>query len=426
MERLINDFQAWLSKWLLYIGTNDHWAGIISTVILFAILAIVCLVVDRILRNLMRNTGGKIAKKSKSNWDDLLIQNRVFAAMAHLAPILLIDFFAPKIFDEDSIVLAIVLKLNTVTLIILGMVIINRFLNTVQAILSEMEHLRSKPLASFFQLAKIIIAGLLIILLISILANKSIMYFFGAFGAISAVLILVFKDTILGFIASIQLSVNDMVRVGDWVEMPKYGADGDVIEINLTTIKVRNWDKTITTVPTYAFISDSFKNWRGMQETGARRISRSIFIDQHSVKFATPEMIDRFKKIHLLKDFIPQKEREIEEYNKEKDVDVTMVSNGRRMTNLGIFRNYLTFYLKNNPRINQDMFIMVRQLEPTAYGIPLQIYAFADTIAWAEYEPIQADIFDHTLAVIHQFELSIFQNPSGSDLRKLGENMAKN
>lgn len=425
MERLITTFQHWLANRMKFIGFNDDYAFIISTAVLFILLACLCLIVDRLLRNAMRNTGGKIAKKSKSNWDDLLIQNRVFAAMAHLAPILLIEIFAPMIFEEDSIFLAILLKLNNVVLIILGIIIINRFLNAVQAILAEIEHLRNKPLASFFQLAKIIVAGLLIILLISILANKSIMYFFGAFGAISAVLILVFKDTILGFIASIQLSVNDMVRVGDWVEMPKYGADGDVIEINLTTIKVRNWDKTITTVPTYAFISDSFKNWRGMQETGARRISRSIYIDQHSVKFASAEMIERFKRIHLLKDFIPQKEKEIAEYNKEKNVDVSMVSNGRRLTNLGVFRNYLTFYLKNNPKINQDMFIMVRQLEPTEHGIPLQIYAFANTIAWAEYEPIQADIFDHTLAVIHQFDLSIFQNPSGSDLRQLAGKLEK-
>ena len=422
MEKLINRFQDWLGHKIEYLGLTEYFAEITSKAILFLLLAVFCLIVDRIIRDVMRNTGGKIAKRSKSNWDDLLIENKVFAAMAHLAPILLIDVFAPMIFDEESVFLAILLKLNTVALVLLSMIIINRFLNTVQAVLSEVEYLRSKPLGSYFQLVKIIIGGLLIILMISILADKSIMYFFGAFGAISAVLILVFKDTILGFIASIQLSANDMVRVGDWVEMPKYGADGDVIEINLTTIKVRNWDKTITTVPTYSFISDSFKNWRGMQETGARRISRSIFIDQHSVKFATPEMIERFKKIHLLKDFIPQKEKEIQEYNKEKNVDVSMVSNGRRMTNLGVFRNYLTFYLKNNPKINQDMFIMVRQLAPTEHGIPLQIYAFADTIAWAEYEPIQADIFDHTLAVIHQFELSIFQNPSGNDFRQLANN----
>ena len=426
MENLIDRFRLWLNETLTFLGVNLELADIITTLVLFILLAILCFIVDRLLRDFMRKIVGSVAEKTKTQWDNLLIKNRFFAALAHLAPLLMIDIFSRMIFEPDSIFLVILLKLNSAALIILSILIINRFLDTVQDVLSGIEHLKSKPLASFFQLAKILIAGLLLILLISILANKSIMYFFGAFGAVSAVLLLVFKDTILGFIASIQLSANDMVRVGDWVEMPKYGADGDVIEINLTTIKVRNWDKTITTVPTYSFISDSFKNWRGMQETGARRISRSIFIDQHTVQFASPEMIERFKKIHLLKDFIKEKEMEIEQYNKEKNIDVSMVSNGRRMTNLGVFRSYLTLYLKNNPKINQDMFIMVRQLAPTEHGIPLQIYAFADTIAWGEYEPIQADIFDHTLAVIHQFDLSIFQDPSGADLRELGKKLSPN
>lgn len=418
---MLREFKNWLFDQLMYLGASEALADFITVSAIVLSILLIGHIFGRLIRKIVIAILDKVAKKSSNNWDDLLIQNRVFLAIANLIPFILLEALVPHIFDDKNKWIAVFLKINHSIFILISIVIINRLLNTVQAVLSGMELFKSKPLPSFFQLAKIIIGGLLIILMISILVDKSIMYFFGAFGAISAVLILVFKDTILGFIASIQLSANDMIRVGDWVEMPKYGADGDVVEINLTTVKVKNWDKTITTVPTYSFISDSFKNWRGMQETGARRISRSIFIDQHSVQFASAEMIERFKKIHLLKDFIPEKEKEIEAYNREMGLDVSLVSNGRRMTNLGVFRQYLTLYLKNNPRINQEMFIMVRQLEPTPNGIPLQIYAFANTISWGEYEPIQADIFDHTLAVIHQFELSIFQNPSGSDFRRVLE-----
>ena len=235
----------------------------------------------------------------------------------------------------------------------------------------------------------------------------------------TAVVILVFKDTLLGFIGSIQLSANDMIRVGDWISMEKFGADGDVIEINLTTVKVRNWDKTITTVPTYSLISDSFKNWRGMQETGSRRIARSIFINQSTIKFADQELIDRFKKIHLLHDYIVNKELEVKKYNEENKIDTAMVSNGRRITNIGTFRAYLVSYLKKHPKINQDLTVLVRQLDPTINGIPLQIYAFSKDIEWVNYEGIQSDIFDHILAVISQFELSLFQSPSGADFKKV-------
>ncbi|MEC8832404.1 MAG: mechanosensitive ion channel domain-containing protein, partial [Bacteroidota bacterium] len=265
-----------------------------------------------------------------------------------------------------------------------------------------------------------IIIGLVLgILILSILANRSIMYFFGAFGAMTAIVLLVFKDTLLGFIASIQLAANDMIRVGDWVQMDKYGADGDVIEINLTTVKVRNWDKTISTVPTYSFISDSFKNWRGMEEAGARRISRSIYINQQSIKFCDAELIERFRKIHLLAPYIERKLKEIEQYNIENKIDTSQVSNGRRITNIGTFRAYLLSYIQHHPKINKDLTILVRQLAPTELGIPIQIYAFCNDIVWVNYEAVQSDIFDHALAVVSQFDLEIFQSPSGSDFQKL-------
>ena len=300
-------------------------------------------------------------------------------------------------------------------------VLLFRVLNVLKTIIGRLESFKDKPLDSFFQLAKIIITIILTLLVLSILAKTKITYFFGAFGAMTAVVILVFKDTLLGFIGSIQLSANDMIRVGDWITMERYGADGDVIEINLTTVKVRNWDKTITTVPTYSLISDSFKNWRGMQETGSRRIARSIFINQASIKFAEQELIDSFKKIHLLKDYIHNKEDELKQYNLEREIDTSMISNGRRITNIGTFRAYLVNYLKNHPKINQELTVLVRQLEPTTTGIPMQIYAFSNDIDWIKYEGIQSDIFDHVLSVVPQFELSLFQSPSGADFKNVLE-----
>jgi miniconductance mechanosensitive channel len=232
---------------------------------------------------------------------------------------------------------------------------------------------------------------------------------------------LVFKDTILGFVASIQLSGHDMVRIGDWIEMPKYGADGDVIDVSIHTVKVRNWDKTITTIPTYGLVSDAFKNWRGMSESGGRRIKRSLHIDMNSIKFNTDEMLERFKKFDLIKEYIADKQEEINGYNKEHETDTSQLINGRRQTNIGVFRAYIIAYLKNNPKIHQNMTFLVRHLEPTQHGLPVQIYVFSNDQAWANYEAIQADIFDHLLAALPEFELSVFQSPTGSDFARLGK-----
>jgi miniconductance mechanosensitive channel len=235
----------------------------------------------------------------------------------------------------------------------------------------------------------------------------------------AAVLILVFKDTILGFVASIQLSANNMVNVGDWISMPKYNADGDVIDIGLNTVKVQNWDKTIATIPTYALVSESFNNWKGMEESGGRRIKRSINIDMKSVGFLDQDQIEKFRKYYLLADYITAKEKEIAEYNSSLEVDDSVVTNGRRMTNLGTFRAYLENYLHNHPKVNQDMTLLVRHLQPTDKGMPLEIYLFSKDQVWANYEAIQADIFDHILAIMPQFGLRVFQSPTGDDFQKL-------
>jgi len=406
-------------EYLMEMGLNPFLSEVIVILILLLLLIAVGLIVDRIVKNILLNSFIRFAKKSKTDWDDLLIENKVINAIAHLAPIMVIFYFLPLILDHHQTLVDWIDRLGNILLIFVAIIISFRLLNTLKAIISRIEIFKDKPIDSYFQLIKIAVGITLGILILSVAFDKSIYHFFGAFGAMTAVLLLVFKDTILGFIASIQLAANDMIRIGDWVQMTKYGADGDVIEINLTTVKVKNWDKTITTVPTYSFISDSFKNWRGMAETGARRISRSIFINQHTVKFADQSLIERFKNIHILKDYIQKKEIEIKADNEDKQIDTKQVSNGRRMTNLGCFRVYLLNYLKNHPKINQELTILVRHLEPESNGLPLQVYAFSNDIEWGNYEAIQADIFDHIFAVITQFELEIFQNPSGSDFKKL-------
>lgn len=240
----------------------------------------------------------------------------------------------------------------------------------------------------------------------------------------TAIILLIFKDTILGLVASVQISSNDMVRVGDWVEMPKFNADGDVIAINLNTVKIRNWDKTISSVPTFYFISDSFKNWRGMQESGGRRIKRTIWINIRTVKFVDPGARERYRKYFLLKDYIGIRQKEIEEYNTRHDFDESALINGRRMTNIGVFRRYVELYLRNHDQIKQDMTLLVRQMPSEDKGLPIEVYCFTNTTAWAKYEEIQSDIFDHLFAAVSFFDLEIFQQPSGSDLSRYFDNRA--
>jgi miniconductance mechanosensitive channel len=269
------------------------------------------------------------------------------------------------------------------------------------------------PIKGFIQVFKIIIYFTAAIFIISILLNKTPIYLFSGLSALTAVLMFIFKDAILGFVAGIQLSANRMVATGDWISMPKYGADGDIVEIALTTVKVQNWDKTITTIPTYALITESFKNWRGMSESGGRRIKRAISIDMNTIGFCTEDMLRRFGKIQYISDYIEKKKIELQEINKIEQVDTSSLVNGRRMTNIGTFRAYVEAYL------NKEMTFLVRQLAPTEHGLPIEIYVFSKDQEWANYEAIQANIFDHILAVVPEFDLRVFQDPSGSDFSKL-------
>jgi miniconductance mechanosensitive channel len=304
-----------------------------------------------------------------------------------------------------------------VTIVLITLYIIIRFLNTLGDVLLDKPKLNDKPVASYIQLSKIVITILLIVLMVSIAFNIDPIVIVTSMGALTAILLLIFKDTILGFVGSIQLAANDMIRIGDWITMEKFGADGYVTEINLATIKIQNFDKTITTIPTYSFISDSFKNWRGMLDSDGRRVMRSINIKIQSVKFCTPELLEKLAEIEIIRNYINTKQAEINEYNEKNNINRQVLLNGLNQTNLGIFRHYVTTYLNTNPAINSGMDLMVRQLEPTDKGVPVQLYAFTINKKWADYEAIMADIFDHLLASVQYFELEVFEQPAGSDMR---------
>lgn len=397
------------------------WSYRLSIVIALIILLLACGLVHFVGRKILLGIIHSLVKKTKSNWDDMLFKHKVFSWIAHVFPALLLGAVAPIIFKEEPHLQdEIKLIINAYLMVITGGVLF-ALLNAVRDIITSYERFRDKPISSYIQLAKIFVFLIIAILTISILAGKSPLYFLSAMGALSAVLLLIFKDTILGFVASIQIAANDMVRVGDWVTVEKYGADGDVEEINLATIKVRNFDKTITTVPTYSLISDSFRNWRGMEESAGRRIKRAVNINKNSIAFLKPDQIEELKRISILKPYIEQRLKEIEAFNKTQKNDINFPVNGRRLTNIGVFRKYVEAYVKNNNNIHKEMTCMVRQLAPTPNGLPIEIYAFSTDKAWANYELIMADIFDHVLSVVPYFGLSLFQNPTGHDFQKLSQ-----
>lgn len=406
------------------IGIND-WlqtslgvSKIVSNLIAFGIVIFVVLIVWFVIKKILIALIPKVTAKTATLWDDIIFNKRMVNSLATLIPALLVDQFIPVIFKQSTAFLPFLLEATDVLIIIVSVWILNSFFSSINIILSEKQRYKDKPIGSLTQLGKILTFSVGAILVISTVIEKSPFYLLSGLGAMAAIILLVFKDSILGFVASIQLSANNMVQVGDWVTMSNYGADGDVLEINLTTIKVRNFDLTITTIPTYSFISDSFKNWRGMQQSDGRRIKRSLFIKQDTICFCDKVMLDHFEKIEYLTDFISKRRDEIKEYNSINNIDSTILVNGRNMTNVGVFKVYVEEYLKRNANINQEMMIMVRQMPPTEKGLPLEIYAFSKHKEWKIYESVMADIFDHILAVIPYFNLQLFENPSGSDLRE--------
>lgn len=364
-----------------------------------------------------------LADRSKTEWDDILVKNKFFYALAQLVPLYFMDYLASIVFQFYPDKLDYALRLIDVVLVFVILISLIRFLNTVRDILQQRPSLSDKPINSYIQVAKIVLSIMMVMVMLSVITDKSALKILTAFGAMTAVILLVFKDTILGFVSSIQLSANDMVRIGDWVTMEKYGADGDVIEVNLATVKVQNFDMTITTIPTYSLISDSFKNWRGMQDSDGRRIKRSVLVHIDSVKFASPELIEKLSKVRFLKEFIAKRQDEIQKYNEENGYTSDSLQ-ARKQTNIGLFRAYMEFYLQNNPNINQEMSLMVRQLEPKDLGVPMEVYCFSKIKEWESYEEVVADIFDHIFASIHAFELSIFESPSGRDLRNMSKELS--
>lgn len=409
----------WAVNWFTEKGLSEDWAGLLALGLDLVILILANIVMDWIARKIILRVVGRIVRRSKNEYDDIFLEKRVFNALAHIIPAIITYHALPLILGDVAEIIPTLHTAITLYVIIIVMLVVHRFLRALEQIAYKLSYFDGKPVGSFIQLFSIAnyIVGSVFIL--SQLVGKTPITILGAFGAATAVVLLIFRDTILGLVASIQISINDMVRIGDWVSMDKYGADGDVSEINLTTVKIRNWDKTISTVPTYAFISDSFKNWRGMQSVGVRRIKRAVYLDLASVRFCDEEMVERFKRYELIRPYLEHKEKEISRYNEEHRFDRSERINGRNLTNVGVFRIYAEEYLRRNPYISKDDTLMVRQLEPTANGLPLEVYCFSKDIQWVNYERIQSDLFDHLISAVRHFDLRIFQNPSGSDFSRL-------
>jgi miniconductance mechanosensitive channel len=421
MENNQTDFALFLEEWLINnTGISAENAQIVKVAILFFAMIVVALLLWWIGQWVINKFVKRIVLKTTTAWDDVLLENGVFKKLGHIIPISVISSLTPVVFTDYPGYIPIIENITSILMVIFIIRLAVALINSVGGFFALSPKFEDKPIGSFTQLAKIILWSVGIVILISLLIGKNPLALFTALGAVSAVLLLIFKDTILGFMASIQLAINDMVRIGDWVSMPKYGADGNVIEINLTTIKVKNWDNTVSTVPTYAFVNDSFTNYRSMEEGGGRRIMRSIYFKIASVKFCDEEMLERYSKLSLVREHIKTKSNEIEEYNQQRQIETgTSIANGRRMTNLGVFRAYLLAYIKQNPNINLDMTCMVRQLQADEKGVPLQVYCFSKEKAWVKYEIIQGDIFDHVLATVPQFDLEVFEIPASADVRAL-------
>ncbi|MFV0555240.1 MAG: mechanosensitive ion channel family protein [Mangrovibacterium sp.] len=406
-------FYEWMLVVGANIGLNSSWAVIFATVVSLIVLALVLYLAFRLTDKILRSTVIRLFKKTKTQWDDFLINRGVFSALSHFPVALVLSYSA--MFSDIELVNTILYKASQLYYIFLFALAISRTANACNDMYQTTPYAKNRSMKGYVQLVQIFVFFIAGIVSISVLSDKDISGILAGLGAMAAVLMLVFKDSILGLVASIQLSANKMLKPGDWIAMPSHGADGTVIDISLNTVKVQNWDKTITTIPTYALVSSSFSNWVGMEESGGRRIKRSINIDMTSVKFCEGLLLDKLKRFHLLKDYLQEKEEEIAAFNSQLNLEAGDVYNGRRQTNLGIFRHYLDAYLKHNPKIHDEMTFLVRHLQPTEKGIPIEIYVFSNDQKWANYEAIQADIFDHVLAILPEFELRVFQNPSGYD-----------
>jgi len=407
MEHIIDLIVQLLTSW----GLSETIASFLSISGLLILLTSLIYIVDVILKKIIRATFTKIANKSKTDFDDIMLENKVPSSIAQIVPYILTYNLIPSLFDGFENGKEFCEKI--ILLVGIGLTIwgVRNVLNSLKIYFKTLSFLKDKPVDSYIQVFMIFVWMTGIFGTVAIITGISFFKFIAGLGTISAIIILVFRDTILGFVASIQVSINDMVRIGDWITLEKFGADGDVIEINLATVKVQNFDNTITTIPTYALISDSFKNWRGMNESNGRRIKRSLNIRMESIKNLSQEDILHMSKIQLISDYILQRSQDIKTHNENHMIDKSLLINGRNLTNIGVFRKYMETFIEQHSAINKDMMIMVRQLQPTAHGLPIEIYAFSSDKRWKNYEFIIADIFDHMIASVNDFDLKIAESP---------------
>jgi len=413
-------FTNFLKDYLTDVGFPKFWAESINLFITLGVIAVIAYFFDRILRFVIVKMFYLFSIKTKTTFDDFLVKSKFPRYIAHVIPLFILKFIVPVILVEFPFLLKGFETVINIYGIILIVKIIRSFLRSTQRYLRTKERFKDKPLESYAQVVMIFLWGIAIFFIVYQLTGKDVLSF-ATLGAASAVILLIFKDTILGFVASIQVSVNDIVRIGDWIVYAKFGADGIVTDINLATVRVQNWDNTYTTIPTYSLISDSFQNWRGMEESGGRRIKRAVYIKQNSIQFLTEEKIEEFKKIQLVKQYIENKHTEITLHNEKIGADKSVLINGLNLTNFGVFRKYLDIYLHQNSEVSKELFLMVRQLEPTSKGIPLEIYCFSSDKKWSNYEATMSDIFDHVIASVPYFDLEIFEEPTGKDISILAQ-----
>jgi miniconductance mechanosensitive channel len=412
MHDILEKIFDWLYPLLRKLNFGDTFAAYISLVFNILILGALAYLIYVIFRLLLVTLMVLIARKTKTNFDDLLVSNRTAKYIAHLIPFLFIYKSVPVILENYVYWESVFGKMVGIYIIVLSLWIVRSVLKAIRDYLKQQPKFSDKPIDSYIQVIMIVLWIFGIGVIISKIFDIKTSSLLGTLGAISAIVILIFRDIILGFVASVQVSMNDMVRIGDWITFDKFGADGDVIEINLATVKVRNFDNTTTTIPTYSLISDSFRNWRGMLDSKGRRIKRHILIKAKSIRFLNEEDLQRMKSIQLVSNYIDVRQDEINRYNKTYNVDKSLSINGRNMTNFGLFRKYITQYLEHYPGLNKEMILLCRQLQPTAHGIPLEIYAFSKDQRFEQYEYIMSDIFDHIIASIPYFDLEIYELPT--------------
>ena len=421
---------GFLKDFYKMLGFSNINAETLKSISLFAIILLIALIVNYLIKRIVVKLIHKVAKKTSLKYDDIILKEKVILYITHLIPAAIIHMLMYLVFNDKvnypfdyKYLLGIVDNMIILYVYIILWLVIFALLNTFYEIYKESAIAKRVDIKGFLQLLKVIISIFFVILIVSVIVDKKPGAILAAFGAVAVALIFVFKDTLLGFVAGIQIATNNMLKPGDWISMPDMNTDGTVLEIGLTTCKIQNWDKTISTVPTYTLVTKPFANWRGMEESGGRRIKRSIFIDVSSIKFCDKEMIEKLKNFHLIKNYIEAKETEIKDYNTKHDLESGNIVNARRITNIGTFRKYIEHYLKEHPKLNKNLTILVRQLQVTSNGLPMEIYVFSSDQRWVYYEAIQSDIFDHIFSIIHEFDLKLYQNPTGQDFNKAFSNI---